>query len=420
MPIWRLCEPYRFRPKEKRKEIGMRQRISKLRRHYSALTLKLLWGRAAGRCAMPDCRIELFAESTKHDPVVPLGEIAHAAASSVRGPRGTARLSVGRRDEYENLILLCGTCHKRIDRQKNSYTISDIRRIRDEHEAWVRQSLPARGRSRVGWSVIFLEGAHPIDKQLAILALTPDFDATRVAVSITATSRTGLDSIVGRLRSVIERQFRRGDPYDRRFAVFPLAPVSACIALGYLLTNRPRVKLFQYHREKQSWRWRPNNQGHERIRVEGLPELPTQAHGGVAICFHISAPVTREQVDEVNSRFVGRVDISIGDLGTGWLKEERQLIELMQTAREVFEQSAILFPRATLWHLFCAVPAPVAVAIGQQINPTMSPSVQLYEFDRTRRPCYQASILLGTSNNGGIDGRQRVPASHSGRAVAFR
>ena len=40
-------------------------------RNYSPLTLKLLWGRAAGHCAMPDCRVELFADATDYDPVVP-------------------------------------------------------------------------------------------------------------------------------------------------------------------------------------------------------------------------------------------------------------------------------------------------------------------------------------------------------------
>ena len=49
------------------------------KRNYSDRTLKLLWGRAAGRCAMPECRIELYAEATDYDPIVVIGEIAHVA-----------------------------------------------------------------------------------------------------------------------------------------------------------------------------------------------------------------------------------------------------------------------------------------------------------------------------------------------------
>jgi hypothetical protein len=56
-----------------------------------------------------------------------------------------------------------------------------------------------------------------------------------------------------------------------------------------------------------------------------------------------------------------------------------------------------VFPRARLWHLFYAGPAPVAVAVGQQINPTMYPPVQLYEYRHKENPRYRSSIRLGTS-----------------------
>ncbi len=54
-------------------------------RNYSDRTLKLLWGRAGCRCAMPECRVELLADATTYDPIVVIGEIAHIAAAMV-GP----------------------------------------------------------------------------------------------------------------------------------------------------------------------------------------------------------------------------------------------------------------------------------------------------------------------------------------------
>lgn len=86
-------------------------------RKYSARTLKMLWGRAAGRCAIPSCRIELFCDATEHDPTVIIGDIAHIEASSDKGPRANKLLSNKERDEYENLILLCQNCHTRLDGQ---------------------------------------------------------------------------------------------------------------------------------------------------------------------------------------------------------------------------------------------------------------------------------------------------------------
>jgi hypothetical protein len=36
------------------------------------------------------------------------------------------------------------------------------------------------------------------------------------------------------------------------------------------------------------------------------------------------------------------------------------------------------------WHILYAGPAPGGVVVGQQLNPTMIPMVQLYEFQRPR------------------------------------
>ena len=68
-------------------------------RNYTDRTLKLLWGRAGGRCAVPQCRIELLADATEYDPIVVIGEIAHMAASQDRGPRADAALSTASRND---------------------------------------------------------------------------------------------------------------------------------------------------------------------------------------------------------------------------------------------------------------------------------------------------------------------------------
>lgn len=150
-------------------------------RSYSDRTLKLLWGRAAGRCAMPECRIELFAEATEYDPIVVIGEVAHVAGAADDGPRGEPTLTTAQRNDYDNLILLCQNCHARIDGQTGSYSVAKLKDIKQAHEAWVRASLPERGRSRTGWTAFGLRGDHPLDLGTAAeaSAITPTGAARR-------------------------------------------------------------------------------------------------------------------------------------------------------------------------------------------------------------------------------------------------
>ena len=69
-----------------------RSEQKKSSRRYDPRTLKLLWGRAAGRCAMPNCRIELFVAEPGYSPVWNIGEMGHIVASSNDGPRSNSAL----------------------------------------------------------------------------------------------------------------------------------------------------------------------------------------------------------------------------------------------------------------------------------------------------------------------------------------
>ena len=74
--------------------------------------LKKLWGLAAGRCSFPSCCEDLIPVLSGSDPTV-IGEMAHVIAQSPAGPRGTSDRGP---DTYENLILLCPTHHRMVDK----------------------------------------------------------------------------------------------------------------------------------------------------------------------------------------------------------------------------------------------------------------------------------------------------------------
>lgn len=108
----------------------------------SLKTQKMLWGRSAGRCAFPDCRLELvFSEQETDDPSL-VGDIAHIIADSSSGPRGERRgISEEQVNKYNNLVLLCKNHHKLIDDQPNTYTVEALKTLKQEHEEWVEASL---------------------------------------------------------------------------------------------------------------------------------------------------------------------------------------------------------------------------------------------------------------------------------------
>lgn len=99
-----------------------------------AKTRKMLWGRSASRCSLPDCRRPLVEDETETDDPSIVGDEAHSVAREPDGPRGESDLTPEERDYFSNLILLCKVHHRLVDDQPGTYTANVLHRMKEEHE----------------------------------------------------------------------------------------------------------------------------------------------------------------------------------------------------------------------------------------------------------------------------------------------
>ncbi len=303
-------------------------------------------------------------------------------------------MTAAQRNKYGNLMLLCQNCHAKVDKQPGYYTVARLEDIKQAHEAWVRASLPERGRSRTGWTPLALQGGFPVDLATAEAAVSPDFFAAKPHLLQVPMDTDAWQAVDATIAAEVKKILSGGDAFDHRVAIFPLAPVSACISLGYHFTSRPHLQLFQFHRDDRTWAWPRVAVPAQDLIVSGLESAPRKADA-VAFLFHLTAPITDEVLREAGVSLDARVDFRIPHPSAAWLQHPEQLKWVTQEARRVFERATQQFPDAKEWNLVYAGPAPLAVAIGQQLNPTMYPPTQLYEFRAKEMPRYKASIRLG-------------------------
>ena len=90
---------------------------------------------AGNQCAIPDCKSPLIIGD------IVVGEICHIRARRKGGARHDPELTAAQKDQFENLILLCSTCHKIIDSSPNDYSSEWLRSIKATHERKAPQPL---------------------------------------------------------------------------------------------------------------------------------------------------------------------------------------------------------------------------------------------------------------------------------------
>lgn len=102
---------------------------------------KVLWARSGNLCAYPECNQLLTHDlhdeesETLKASGIPLGEEAHIISGRPDGPRYDPNYPMENADTYENLILLCPTHHRLIDKKGGAgFSTETLRKMKNTHE----------------------------------------------------------------------------------------------------------------------------------------------------------------------------------------------------------------------------------------------------------------------------------------------
>lgn len=103
--------------------------VKPARKAPSTDTMRRLFALSGNQCARPGCNTVLLNATGKL-----VGEAAHIAAHSGGGPRYDKSMSPDERRAFENLILLCATCHTLVDKDPQTYTRAKLVKWKADRE----------------------------------------------------------------------------------------------------------------------------------------------------------------------------------------------------------------------------------------------------------------------------------------------
>lgn len=100
-----------------------------------------LYANSGNICAMYGCDNQLINENTSN-----LSEICHIEAVNEDGARYNPNSSNEEINSYQNLILLCPTCHKKVDAKQNEtlFPVEYLKKMKADHEARVKEAILER------------------------------------------------------------------------------------------------------------------------------------------------------------------------------------------------------------------------------------------------------------------------------------
>jgi hypothetical protein len=255
---------------------------------------------------------------------------------------------------------------------------------------------PAIERVADGAFVLLQEIMSPISEPDAVAALAPAAPygpALRIGPAV---EPGGWEAVANFQAEFVARLRRDAGDHPPRFAVFSLSPIPLAVHLGFVLSDRLRVDLFQFDRDRRSWVWESASDVPDDIAV-GPPTLDANGSQDIVLRVSLSATVRPDQTAALVPKPALAYDITVPRPDVMWLKHPSQIVALRRKLRSALADAGERLRGAPV-HLFYAGPTSGAVLFGQLYNPRMNGPCRLYEYGAQRDPQYRHVLTLTEEN----------------------
>lgn len=336
------------------------------------------------------------------------GELAHIIGARPDAARGDSVESSRLERDPSNILLLCPSCHTKVDRDPVAYPVEQLRGAKAAQEERVRAAAAQVGTAQVLPVVltsVIQGGPNVVNDELIAQALLPlglvrGRETTfridmpdpaeyggRVEAYWQQSQHLLRNSLVRALRSHGSDQGQLG-----ALACFGRADMPSLMALGSLLGNRVALQVLQPRRSDGRWDWPDLQAASPEFSWTDPASLPSK--GPVALVLSLSV---RIRLDDVLCAFEGDPSVRVVVFTVPQPDHELARGPAIGPAfheairRCVSEVEAVLGDDRTI-HVFPALPASLAVHFGAAITLNYMPRFEIY--DRSGQGMFARAMTL--------------------------
>lgn len=359
----------------------------------SELVRRQLWATSAGRCQLEGCN-RLLTEYHRKRTYRNRGYVAHIYAAEPGGPRPHPTMKPGELNQFDNLMMLCDSCHKEIDVDApDKYSpdrlitakaqhLAAIKRLTDHASAPSTQLLVYG--SRIG---SFDPPLSFRDISAAVLGTHQPNDSSAILINATGLSGCEDDDDLHWPLHVrnLEIDFHRkieslqatGPP--AHYSVFAFATQPLLIKFGTLLGSLRKVSCYQLSKEPDNWNWRYAEQ-----TVHHTIKQTKPGKGPVVLKLSLSENITDERISAILGPDCVIWTLTHPTPNNDYLRSPADLADFRKTIRRAYSQIKQTHGESATINLFPAAPVSTMIETGRTWNPKADLPLVIYDQNRKR------------------------------------
>jgi hypothetical protein len=361
-------------------------------RYIPERTKIILWGIAAGRCQYDGCNVKLY-EDPLTKAIFNQSYIAHIIADVSGGPRGDLVLSEKLKKDIRNLMLLCDTHHRLVDKEDEAgHPVERMQQMKRSHENRI-QLLAAINNERRSNVVLFGSNIGKHDSSLnlkcaqeGIVPFRYPAEAECIELSLKNSASEDHSKEYWKverpnLESLFERKItqQRAARPIKHYSIFGLAPQPLLILLGTLFGDIYPADVYQLKKEPEStWAWLEGDQSRVIYRIN----RPTKKAGQIALKFSLSAPISDQRVTKVLGSDCSIWELTVDDPNNDLIRKKEHLSEYRRVVRGLLDEIKLFHGEDTELHVFPAMPVSTSIELGRVWNPKSQLPLVLYDQNR--------------------------------------
>lgn len=365
----------------------------KASRSYFLETVVKLCVRSGGRCEFDGCNEYLLTDSLSLEDSN-FSNIAHIVALSAKGPRGDDPLLLEKRNEVDNLMLICTKHHHLIDDKKlvGKYPKEKLHLMKQNHEERIFQLTEMKPGEKT-FAICFKakiagEVVHvPLDQiENAVYPRYPmekkplEIDLTRLPDVEDKDSWTiGMKMISEALAKYYHPGIESGN--IGHVSIFALAPIPLLMFLGSQLNNKITTDLYQRHRNPEEWIWKTDG---NTVNYKTQLLKSGDDKSKVAVVLSLSGPTSLESLPNDVRNHYAVYEITLDEItpNTGFLCKKEDLAVFQSAYQKLLGEIRHTHGALDEILLFPAVPAPIAILCGRELLKKVHPAMQVYDFNK--------------------------------------